>query len=141
LRERGSTLRPLAETLVHGDFIAKNLLLQDGRLVVCDFDDCVLGDPVQDVARFLVDLRFLEDRDSHVVNLRPCDPARVESMAAVFTQAYRARARWPVSDEHLAWHRQVQLIAKIHYYYKRQQFRPGFERDLDDMLALLSGPA
>ena len=132
-----STLTPAAETLVHGDFIAKNLLLREGRIVVFDFDDFIVGDPVQDVARFLLDLHFLEDRDSYRVNLRECDPDRVDSMARVFTEAYRARARWNVSEDLLAWHWRVQAIAKIHYYYKRQHLRPGFERDLGDMLALL----
>ena len=41
---------------------------------------------------FLVDLRFLEDRDSHVVNLRERDSDLVASMAKVFTEAYRSRA-------------------------------------------------
>ena len=137
LRDEASTLRPIAETLVHGDFIAKNLLIHQGRIVVCDFDDFVVGDPVQDIARFLLDLHFLEDRDSHVVNLRERDADRVHSMAKPFTEAYRSRARWKVSEDQLKWHWRVQLIAKIHYYYKRQHLRPGFERDLGAMLALM----
>ena len=137
LAAQASVLTPVAETLVHGDFIAKNLLAHDGRIVVCDFDDFVIGDPVQDVARFLVDLHFLEDRDSHWVNLRRRDRDAVNAKAAVVLDAYRSRARWKVSDDDLTWHWQVQLIAKIHYYYKRQHLRPGFERDLQDMLALI----
>ena len=137
LREEASTLVPVAETLVHGDFIAKNLLTHEGRIVVCDFDDFVVGDPVQDLARFLLDLLFLEDRDSHVVNLRERDSDQVNAMAKVVTEAYRSRASWNVSEEQLKWHWRVQAIAKIHYYYKRQHLRPGFERDLGEMLALL----
>ena len=122
---------------VHGDFIPKNLDLHEGRLLICDFDDFVIGDPVQDVARFMVDLYFLEDRDSHLVTLRDLDPAAVQAMANVFVDAYRSRAPWEMGEEHLRWHWRVQMLAKIHYYFKRQQLRPGFERDLHEMLALL----
>src|SRR5262249_32279558 len=63
LRDGAHRLTPGPASLVHGDFIAKNLEMREGRLVICDFDDFVVGDPVQDAARFLVDLHFLEDRD------------------------------------------------------------------------------
>lgn len=137
LSEEAPSGTTVPASLVHGDFIPKNLEVHQGRLVICDFDDFVLGDPLQDVARFLVDLYFLEDRDSHLVTLRPNAPRIVESMARVFTEAYRSRARWKVSEDHLRWHWRLQVIDKIHYYHKRQHLRPGFEHDVGEMVALL----
>jgi len=137
VHEDASTLPLVPASLVHGDFIAKNLLLHESRLVICDFDDFAVGDPLQDVARFLVDLYFLEDRDSHLVTLRRREPGVVRGMARTFTDAYRSRAPWSVSEDHLNWHWRVQMIEKLRHYHMRQHLRPGFERDLDDIVALI----
>lgn len=56
--------------------------------------------------------------------------------AYVRHDAYRSQVRWKVPDDRLKWHSQIQLIAKAHYYYKRQYLQPGFERDLGEMLTL-----
>ncbi|MFN0094847.1 MAG: phosphotransferase family protein [Dehalococcoidia bacterium] len=45
--------------LLHGDFWPGNLLVRDGRLVaVLDWEDCLIGDPLQDVAISRLDLTW-----------------------------------------------------------------------------------
>ena len=43
---------------VHGDFHHTNILVQDDRVALIDFDEMAFGDPMMDVGRFLASLRI-----------------------------------------------------------------------------------
>jgi Ser/Thr protein kinase RdoA (MazF antagonist) len=65
---------------VHRDFYHDQLLVQDGRLAVLDFDDAAMSEPAVDVANFLAHLRLLAIEQ----------PARGDAVHAA-ARAFRAR--------------------------------------------------
>jgi aminoglycoside phosphotransferase (APT) family kinase protein len=84
----------VADTLVHGDYSPKNVLVHDGRLVLLDHEVCHVGDPAFDVGFAIC----------HLLSKGHALPAHRETFGAAasgFWDAYaRARAaeRWPAGD-------------------------------------------
>lgn len=77
--------RPLAPRPIHGDFYAKQLLLDGETVVVLDFDGSALGDPAADVGNFIAHL----ERD----RLRGILPEhRVARTRAALLEGYRGEA-------------------------------------------------
>jgi aminoglycoside phosphotransferase (APT) family kinase protein len=68
------------ERPVHRDFYHDQLLVEDGRLAVLDFDDATMSEPAVDVANFLAHLRLLAIEE----------PARADAVHAA-ARAFRAR--------------------------------------------------
>lgn len=92
-----------ARQVIHGDFQAKQLLVSDGKVFFFDFDELALGDPLQDVASFVVDL-----------HLHDFVPSLVQRMLTAFIRSYRERAEWETARNRLNWHIRFQLVTKAY---------------------------
>ncbi len=83
------------ETLVHGDFSPKNVLVHDGRLVLLDHEVCHLGDPGFDLGFAMT---HLLSKAAHM----PAHRAAFESGTLRFWETYRTTAMEAgVGDWHL----------------------------------------
>jgi aminoglycoside phosphotransferase len=112
-------------TLIHGDCQFGNLLAQDDRVAFLDFDDCVQGDPMRDVANFIVYLHF------YIFS-----PTLRDAMSATFLASYRRVVEWEVSAERLTWHLRVQFFNKAYRAYFQQA--AGTEQEVLRILDLAS---
>ena len=112
IEQRMPVLPPDQERPIHRDFHVNQLLVHEGRLFIFDFDDFSMGDPMQDLAFFIVDLHY-----------RDLEPDRVNQIAVAIYQAYQAAADWPAPRERLNWHIQVQFLAKAYWLFKKRQFK------------------
>jgi aminoglycoside phosphotransferase len=86
---------PPRQVPVHGDFHCNQVLVQEDRVAVIDFDLFGLGDPLHDVARFLSRFRaFTTDR-------MPVEDARraIES----FVSTYEILVPWRLDRRRLGW--------------------------------------
>ena len=108
---------------IHWDFHIQQLLTHQGRLVFCDLDELVIGDPLQDLANFMVDLHF-----------RELDQQFVQDLSTRLYRTYQREVEWEVPLERLAWHARLQFINKAYRHYLR--FAPGFERTVEQILQL-----
>lgn len=106
---------------IHWDFHVDQLLADNGRLVFCDLDELVIGDPVQDLANFVVDLQF-----------RHGDHEFVHLITTEVWHQYQRLVDWPVSIERFAWHVRLQLVNKAYRQYLR--FAPGFEETVERII-------
>ena len=122
-------LRPCRDRLIHGDFLLKQLVVHGDRLGVFDFDNFSIGDSIQDLANFVVDLRY-----------HGFDPSLVTGMAATFLRSYRAAVDWDVPAARLRWHVGVQLLRDAYYFHKRKRWMPGFESELERLLVAAQHP-
>ncbi len=124
-------LPPYRETLIHRDFHIKQLLVHEHGLAIFDFDDLASGDPLQDIAFFLVDCHF-----------RDFDDALVAQMASAFCRAYQSGAREQLPLDRLSWHMRLnwhmrlQFLAKAHWYYKKKQLSPKLKAHILRILDL-----
>jgi len=116
---------PTANRLIHGDFHIDQLLVDRGTIIFFDFDECAFGDPVQDVANFLVDLHFHDfPRDL----LKP--------MAQAFIESYREYVPWTISNRWIEWHAGIQFTNKLYRSYVQQ--KPTFKEDFQRLFTFLS---
>jgi hypothetical protein len=96
--------------LLHRDFMAWNLHVQDGRLRLIDFQDALMGPEAYDLAALLTDRTTLE----------LIDPAREAALLARYRRL-RAEAGIPVADDldarhrRLALHRALKVIGRFHF--------------------------
>jgi aminoglycoside phosphotransferase len=123
-------LPPCREGLIHGDFLLKQLVVHGERLGVFDFDNFSVGDSIQDLGNFIVDLRYHE-----------FDAALVTRMTATFLRSYRAAADWDVPAARVNWHVSVQLLRDAYYFHKRKRWMQGFETDLERLLVMAERPS
>src|SRR5437867_1460600 len=100
-------------------------VVQAGRLGVFAFDNFTLGDPARDLANFIVDLRY-----------QGFPAGLVTSMTTTFLDAYRSHAEWDMPSDRLRWHTAVQGLSDAYYFHKRRHLAPGFEAELERILAL-----
>lgn len=128
--DRGlSSLEAHSPGLVHGDFLLKQLVLHEGQLGLCDFDNLSIADPIQDLANFVVDLHF-----------QPFDSSLVAEMAATFLGSYAAEATRPVPTKRLQWQCRLHVLRNAYYFYKRRRWMPRFEEELARILELAEQP-
>jgi Phosphotransferase enzyme family len=111
---------------IHWDFHIHQLLACKGKLVFCDLDELVIGDPVQDLANFIVDLHF-RTFHRHFVRL----------LSGELCRTYRQHVPWDVPAERLAWHACIQFVNKAYRHYLR--FAPGFEQSVEQIIRLAEG--
>lgn len=111
---------------IHWDFHIEQLLASQGRVIFCDLDELVMGDPVQDLANFIVDLHF-----------RALDQQFVKLLAAELYRSYLEQVAWEVPVERMAWHACIQFINKAYRHYLR--FAPGFEQTVEQIIRLAEG--
>jgi thiamine kinase-like enzyme len=105
-----SSLEPAPQWVVHGDFHLRQMLLHQDQIVLFDFDECSLGDPVEDVAHFIADLYIYS-----------FDKPFIETMSQVFLEAYAKYSNWSVPLKRLAWHLQIQFINRAYRSYLQQK--------------------
>lgn len=110
-------------TLLHGDFHPRQFLVDDDKIICCDFDELAQGDPLQDVASFLVDLQ-----------LGDFAPPLQQQMAQSFYRAYCQAAPWDASLPRLIWQLRYQFFTKAYRAYRQQ--RPGWKQRAQTMLAM-----
>jgi aminoglycoside phosphotransferase len=123
-------LTPCRDRLIHGDFLLKQLVVHGDRLGVFDFDNFSIGDSIQDLGTFIVDLRY-----------HGFDPALVTEMAATFLRSYRAAVDWDVPADRVNWHASVQLLRDAYYFHKRKRWMPHFDHELERLLVMAEQPA
>jgi len=56
---------PAQATFIHGDFMPSQLLVDEERVAVVDFDNACLGDPAMDVGNFMAKLHRMAVRKGH----------------------------------------------------------------------------
>ena len=97
-------LRPM-----YWDFHVDQLLAQDGKVAFFDFDELALGDPLQNLANFIVDLHF-----------RELSPLLAQQMAKSLYHHYQSQVTWEVPVDRVRWHARVQFINKAYRVYISQ---------------------
>ncbi len=130
-------LRGVATQRIHGDFHAGNLLLRDGVFHVLDFDDMVVGPPVQDLwmilpgrddwtrrqrAAFLEGYEQLRAFDRSTLNL--VEPLR--GMRLVHYAAWLARR----------WHDPI--FPRTWPHFGTEEYWLDQTRDLEDLVAFIA---
>jgi Phosphotransferase enzyme family len=106
---------------MYWDFHIQQLLADNAQLTFCDLDELVIGDPIQDLANFVVDLHF-RDMDQELVRL----------ITAELCRQYRKLVEWDVPIARLAWHIRLQFVNKAYRQYLR--FAPDFEETVRRIL-------
>ena len=96
-------------TLVHGDFGPAQLLWDDGRLAMLDFDRCGLGDPALDLGTLLAQLR-------RRALMRVGTTRDLAELRTLVLDAYhRNVAQSSGFAERVAWYERVVLLRKVHF--------------------------
>jgi aminoglycoside phosphotransferase (APT) family kinase protein len=96
-------------TLVHGDFGPAQLLWDDGRLAMLDFDRCGLGDPALDLGTLLAQLR------RRALMRVGTTPDLAELRTLVLEAYHRNGAQSSGFAERVAWYERVVLLRKVHF--------------------------
>lgn len=128
VRSLAATLEALAtrlprarQTLIHGDFHPEQVWLHGSRVVFFDFDEFALGNPMEDLAEFIVKLEQLSS-SSH----------RCERQVDSLTTAYRAVAPESFNAQWLQWHRSMQTLLQASRAFIYQE--PGWHALLESRL-------
>ncbi len=127
--EQSAALLPRSPlTVIHGDFHAGQAWLDGERVVLFDFDEFAMGDPMEDVAAFLARLRTLT-----------ADPL----FAARFLAAYEQIAPAQYCRYRLQWHRVVQQMLQVSraFVFQVPDWRAELERRLTVAEALCAADA
>lgn len=109
---------------IHGDFHLRQLLICGEKIIVLDFDECGRGNPLQDLASFMVDLYFYD-----------VTAADAEQMGETFLRAYQLQTGAAISVASMQWYLAVQFFTKAYRAYR--QYRP----DRDAQVGWLIGRA
>ncbi|HET8745435.1 MAG TPA: phosphotransferase, partial [Ramlibacter sp.] len=111
-------LPPCEPVPIHGDFHADQAWFDGERIVLFDFDEFVLGDPMQDLAAFLVRLP---------------DQPHPQLARAPWIAAYALQAPSRFCPVRLAWHLAVQQLLRASRAFVFQL--PGWRGELERRLA------
>jgi Ser/Thr protein kinase RdoA (MazF antagonist) len=105
-------------TLIHGDFHPDQVWFDGERIVLFDFDEFTLGDPMEDLAEFIVKLP---------------DSASSARLAARWLAAYAQVAPQHFCRQRLRWHMAVQqlLQASRAFVFQVADWRAEVERRLE----------
>ncbi len=110
------------QTLIHGDFHPEQVWLHGERVVFFDFDEFALGNPMEDLAEFIVKLEQL------------CVSAqRGERQVQALVESYRAAAPRFFSAPWLKWHRALQTLLQASRAFVYQE--PGWRGLVEARLA------
>ncbi len=123
LEETLPTLEPAPQWVVHGDFHLRQMLVHEEQVVLFDFDECGLGDPVEELAHFIADLQ-----------LHSFDKTLIDNMSQAFLEAYAHYSDWSIPTDRLAWHLQIQFINLAYRSYLQQ--KSDLEALVESYLAL-----
>ena len=118
------------QTLIHGDFHPEQVWLDGERVVFFDFDEFALGNPMEDLAEFIVKL---EQRSG------PTE--RCTRQIEAFTAAYRSAAPHSFNDLWLLWHRALQTLlqASRAFIFQELGWRARVESHLAASESLANG--
>ena len=108
--------RPLS--LIHGDFHPDQVWVQDGRVLLFDFDEFTLGDPMEDVAEFVLKL----EQDGAAPDL-----------VSAFVDGCAAAEPLHFDRASLAWHVAIQNLLQASRAFVYQQ--PGWAQTLERRLS------
>jgi thiamine kinase-like enzyme len=117
--------RPLS--LIHGDWHPDQCWLHEGRIVLFDFDEFTLGDPMEDLAAFIVKLEQTEHGPACSAALVAQYPLAADATGATVAATKRFNAH------SLAWHLTVQSLLQVTRTFIYQQ--PGWADLLESRLA------
>jgi hypothetical protein len=105
-------------SLIHGDFHPDQIWIHEGRVVLFDFDEFTLGDPMEDVAEFVLKL---------------CAAGAAPAQADAFVAAYAHAAPERFNKRSLDWHVAIQRLLQACRAFIYQQ--PDWRRVLEQRLA------
>lgn len=125
LAQEAALLPPGIQQVIHGDFHIRQLLADQDTVIFLDFDEFALGDPLQDVANFIVDLHF-----------EGLPLPLVQMLMRTFIRAYIVAAGWPVTPERLLWHVRYQFLLRAYRAYR--QYRLDLLTHVQQILAFIS---
>jgi aminoglycoside phosphotransferase (APT) family kinase protein len=108
--------RPLS--LIHGDFHPEQIWVRQGRVVLFDFDEFTFGDPMEDLAAFVLKLE---------------QAGVAPELGGALVDAYAARAPQRFDQRSLNWHLAVQSLVQASRAFIFQQ--PGWAAELECRLA------
>lgn len=117
LEDAADTLPPGPRTLIHGDFHAGQVGVDGQRIVLFDFDEFALGDPLEDLAAFVTRL--------------PAAGAPAE-FGTLLVAAYAQAAPEQFSRRRLHWHLALQMLlqASRAFVFQVEGWRAELERRL-----------
>lgn len=104
-------------SLIHGDFHPEQIWVQQGRVVLFDFDEFTLGDPMEDLAGFVLKL----DREG-----------AAHELSSSLIERYAACAPGRFDQRSLNWHLTVQSLLQASRAFVFQQ--PGWTDELERRL-------
>ena len=110
LETRLEQLAPVPLQVVHGDFHIRQMLIHQEQVVLFDFDECSLGDPIEDLAHFIADLYTYS-----------FDTSLIENMSQSFLDSYTLHSHYDIPLDRLAWHLQIQFINRAYRNYLQQK--------------------
>ncbi len=105
-------------SLIHGDFHPEQIWINQGRVVLFDFDEFALGDPMEDLAAF-------------VLKLDPVGAA--PALVSALVEQYAAAAPARFDRRSLAWHLTIQTLLQASRAFIYQQ--PGWAGEVERRLA------
>ena len=108
--------RPLS--LIHGDCHPDQFWVHEGRVVLFDFDEFTLGDPMEDIAAFVLKLE---------------QAGAPQQLATRLIAHYAAAAPARFNARCLAWHLTIQSLLLVSRAFIYQQ--PGWTAELERRLA------
>lgn len=104
--------------LIHGDFHPDQIWVHEGRVVLFDFDEFTWGDPMEDLASFVLKLQ---------------QAGVADDLCAAFTQHYAACAPARFDRLSLEWHLSLQGLMQTSRAFVFQQ--PGWAQAMERRLA------
>jgi aminoglycoside phosphotransferase len=122
LAQAARELPDAPQTLIHGDFHPDQVWIDAGRVVLFDFDEFALGNPMEDLAEFIVKLEQAE-----------LSASRCAAAVAALIAGYRSAAPWHFEARGLLWHRAMQSLLQASRAFIYQ--RPGWRDELALRLA------
>jgi aminoglycoside phosphotransferase (APT) family kinase protein len=127
--------RPLAYRLIHGDFHARQVLLQGDTVAVLDLDRAACADPMIDLGLFAAHLEREVIRGNLPAN-------RVEPLVQALLEGYMAATRQPVVDE-IQLYTAVELLrlAPRFFRYREPDWPERIEASLSRVETILAHAA
>jgi len=110
LAQTASSFSAIPRATLHSDFHINQMLVHQNQIALLDFEDMSAGDPLQDLAKFIVKLHFCDFQREFVLQ-----------MANQFFLAYRKYANWKVPLSRLNWHIQRQIISTAYRFFRNPQ--------------------
>jgi thiamine kinase-like enzyme len=117
-------------TFCHGDFSCHQILKEGDCWSVVDFDGCLRGDPLFEIAKLMASLKYNVPLFRDVFR----DPTRrmadrLEEACESYVRGYEEQAQQSVNQTRILWYRIAWEIHHLARRFKRDQFHPvAFDR-------------